>query len=391
MKFLKVLILTILLFFSLLKPVGAEQKVNLYFFWTPGCPHCAKEKIFLEKIAEKYPQVEIKSLDTSLPENIDLWRLAGERLNTNIGGTPFTVVGEHYFLGYLSDETTGKQIEEILKHALQDGSADILQGEVDLETYQPQSKTLAEKITLPLLGEVKIQSLSLPVLTIVLGLLDGFNPCAMWTLFFLISLLLGMKNRTRMWILGTVFIFVSGLVYFLFMAAWLNFFLLVGLIVWVRLIIGLVALAAGGYNLRDWWVNKNAGCKVTKGEKRKKIFEKIKSIAQAKNFFLALAGIVILAVVVNLVELVCSAGLPAIYTQVLSLSSLKTWQYYLYLTFYIFFFILDDLFVFFVAMVTLRAVGIESKYARFSRLIGGIIITILGFLLLFKPEWLMFG
>ena len=92
-----------------------------------------------------------------------------------------------------------------------------------------------------------------------------------------------------------------------------------------------------------------------------------------------------------MVELVCSAGLPAIYTQILSLSNLPTWQYYFYLGLYILIFMLDDLFVFFTAMFTLKAVGVESKYARYSHLIGGVLMLVIGLLLLFKPEWLMFG
>ncbi len=380
-----------LLFFVLVNPVRAQGKVNIYFFWSKSCPHCAREKVFLEKVVKKYPQVELKSLEISTSGNITLWQKAGEKLNTEIGPTPFTVIGEHYLVGYLNDETTGKQIETIIEHALQDGCPDILQEQVDSEACQPQSKNITETIKLPLLGEIKTRNVSLPALTLVMGLLDGFNPCAMWTLLFLISLLLGMKDRKRMWILGIAFIITSGLVYFLFMAAWLNFFLLIGFIFWVRIIIALVALGAGGYSLRDCWKNKSGGCEVVKDEKRKQVFEKIRNITQKKDFLLALGGIILLALAVNLVELVCSAGLPAIYTQVLSMSSLTPWQYYFYLLVYIFFFMLDDLFVFFTAMITLKAVGIESKYARFSRLFGGIIMIAIGILLLFKPEWLMFG
>ena len=102
-------------------------------------------------------------------------------------------------------------------------------------------------------------------------------------------------------------------------------------------------------------------------------------------------GIILLAFAVNLVELVCSAGLPAIYTQVLSLTPMPKWQYYLYLLFYILIFMLDDLIVFVIAMVGLKAVGIESKYARMSRLVGGIVILLIGLLMLIKPELLAFG
>jgi hypothetical protein len=126
-------------------------------------------------------------------------------------------------------------------------------------------------------------------------------------------------------------------------------------------------------------------------EKRQKIFEKIRAVIQKEQFLLALGGIILLAFAVNLVELICSAGLPAIYTQILSLSKLPTWQYYLYLILYILVFMLDDLIIFFTAMITLQAVGIQSKYTRFSHLVGGVLMFIIGILLIFKPEYLMFG
>lgn len=200
-----------------------------------------------------------------------------------------------------------------------------------------------------------------------------------------------MKNKKRMWTLGITFIVASAFVYFLFLSAWLNFFLILGFVFWIRIAVGLVALGAGFYSLRDYHINKDAACKVTQGEKRKKTFDKLKDIIQEKGFLLAFVGIILLAFAVNLVELVCSAGLPAIYTQILSLNALPAWQYYLYILIYIFFFMLDDLFVFAIAMITLQAVGIQTKYIRLSRLIGGILMLIIGILLLFKPGLLMFG
>lgn len=385
-----------LTFFCLARPVLAnDDPVNIYFFWSKGCPHCTKEKIFLENLQEKYERVEIKSFDiTANQKNIEIFQEVGKKLSATTAYVPFTVVGKHYFTGYLDDETTGRQIEEAVKCALENGCEDmvgnLLAPSASISTKE-DSRIIPKNLHLPVIGEVKIQNLSLPALTFVIALLDGFNPCAMWALLFLISLLLGMENRKRMWLLGTTFIIISGLVYFLFLSAWLNLFLFLGFVLWVRIIIGFVALGAGGYNLRDYWVNREGGCRTAKDEKRQKFFERIKKVVQEKQFVLALGGIILLAVAVNLIELVCSAGLPAIYTQILALTELPRWQYYLYLVFYVFIFMLDDLFVFFIAMTTLRAMGIESKYGRYSRLIGGLLMLIIGFLLLFKPEWLMFG
>jgi hypothetical protein len=201
----------------------------------------------------------------------------------------------------------------------------------------------------------------------------------MWVLLFLISLLLGMKDKKRRWILGITFIVASAFVYFLFMAAWLNLILFIGFIIWVRIAIGLVAIGGGGYNLREFFINKESGCKVTGDEKRRAIFEKLKNITQQKQFLLALSGIILLAFAVNLVELICSAGLPVIFTQILTLSNLPPWQYYAYMLLYIFIFMIDDLFVFFTAMITLEVTGISTKYTRASHLIGGVLMIIIGF------------
>lgn len=397
-------ILFALLFISLLIPAGnifAQEKtndINVYFFWGEGCPHCAKEKPFLEKLESKYPQVNIKSYETwGNRENQKLLVEFGKKLNANVSGVPFTVVGEKYFIGWYDEQSTGKAIEDIIvKCAEQNSCRDIgreisaLSNEEDCDCEDEKSP-LPQKINVPLLGKIETKNFSLPVLTIILGALDGFNPCAMWTLLFLISLLLGMKDKKRMWILGSVFIVASASVYFVFMAAWLNLILFIGLVIWVRILIGLIALLGGGYNLKEYFTNPESGCKVTGGEKRQKVFEKLKNITHEKSFYLAMGGIIILAFAVNLVELICSAGLPAVFTQILALSDLAKWQYYFYMLLYIFFFMLDDLFVFFAAMITLQMTGITTKYTRWSQLISGILMLIIGYLLIFKPEWLMFG
>lgn len=372
-------------------PVYAEpnEQVTVHLFWAEGCPHCAEEKEFLRQLKDKYPEVQLKYYDVSDSANAALLEETAEKLNARVPGVPFTVIGEHYVVGYHNDQTTGGKIEEHLQCAIKTGCRDVL-GE-QAQFVLPNSAVVPENLDLPILGRVRTRELSLPTLSIVLGTLDGFNPCAMWTLMFLISLLLGMKNKKRMWTLGIAFIVTSALVYFMIMAAWLNFFLLLGMVIWVRLVIGLVALIAGGYNLREFWINKDGTCKVTNSEKRKRVFERIKGITHRRSFLFALAGIILLAVAVNVVELVCSAGLPAVFTQVLALNNLVSWKYYLYIGLYIFFFMIDDLFVFFAAMITMHMTGLSSKYARYSNLIGGILMSVLGILLLFKPSWLMFG
>ncbi len=396
-----------------------DETIYINFFYSFSCPHCAEEAPFIEELAANYEQVELRAFEVSQNRsNAVLLGELGQKLEIPVGGVPFTAIGTETFIGYQDDQTTGREIKQIVDDCLaaydescQDQLGPLLVNGDDVEPAdQPQAEPtptedetttvsasekkqieLDKELKLPFVGQVKISDLSLPLLTFLIALLDGFNPCAMWVLVFLISLLLGMKDRRRMWLLGTVFIFTSAVVYFLFLSAWLNLFLFLGLVFWVRLIVALVALGAGVYCLHDFATNKDAACKVTQPKKRKRVFEKLKILVKKENLWLALAGIALLAVAVNMVELVCSAGLPAVFTQVLTLSDLPRWQYYAYLVFYVLIFMVDDLLVFVAAMVTLRLTGIENRYARYSRLIGGILMLAIGLLLIFKPEWLMFA
>lgn len=397
----------------MLTPVSVragDEKVTVYLFWSSTCPHCRDEKDFLAKLVEKYPQVQVKDFEVSgNADNSRLFKKVAQEFGNERGLVPFTVIGDQHVLGFYNEQTTGEVIETLVKNSLETPCPDVVASIISPEptiSLMPTPAACAndcgcgevdqdlgrvDKLTIPLLGEINIKGLSLPVLSVILGLIDGFNPCAMWALVFLISLLLGMEDGYRRWLLGAAFIVTSAFVYFLFMSAWLNLFLFLGYISWIRVIVGLAAFIIAGYCLNDFWKNRGGVCKVTGGERKTRITDLLREVIEGRNLGGALVGIVLLAFVVNLIELICSAGFPAVFTHILSLSNLNTWQYYSYLLAYVFFFMLDDLLIFFIAMTTLKAVGLDGKYARYSRLIGGILILIIGLLLLFKPEWLMFG
>ncbi|MDD4289808.1 MAG: hypothetical protein PHH83_00845 [Patescibacteria group bacterium] len=420
-------IIYLFLFVFILLPNFSDaqsNQINTYFFYGDGCPHCAEEKELLHYWSQtEYQNLKIYEYEIyNNRENILLLQKIAKEFNVQVDGVPFLVIGDEYFIGY-SDTITRNNIKKKLDKCLINKCNDLIAPIIgfndpnDINTIKNPVEVIESEfinqenekeknntediivdeiqdkkiIKLSVLGEVDVVNFSLPLITIVMGVLDGFNPCAMWILLFLISLLLGMKDRKRMWILGIMFIVTSSFVYFLFMSAWLNLILFLGFVAWFRILIGLFALFGGFYSIKEFLLNKDSGCKVTGEEKRQRIFERMKSIIKQNSLFLSLIGIIALAFVVNLVELICSAGLPAIYTQVLALNSMSGFKYYLYILLYVFFFMLDDLFVFFVAMITLKMTGVTTKYTRASRLIGGIIMLLIGLMLIFKPQLLMFG
>jgi len=394
------LVICVLFFSAVFNIASAEQNYQrVYFFYGEYCPHCHDEIQFLEKLRVEMPSLEVAGFEiTKNKENQELLKAVTKELEIVSGGVPLTIVGEKVIYGFGSENTTGNEIRQALEFGGKDKVLPIVLKFIpDFEKQikkaqkkpQPEKTPDSQFVKVAFLGEIDIAHFSLPALTVILGFVDGFNPCAMWVLIFLITLLLGVKSYKRRWLLGVAFIFVSGLVYFLFMAAWLNFFLFIGFHLWLRIIIGALAIGMGAYQIRDFYKTRDGGCHVTDDKQRSRIIAFTKTVVQKKSFWLAFGGIIVLAAGVNLIELFCSLGLPAIYTNILSLSALATWKYYAYLAVYILFYMLDDLLIFAIAMITLRVTGVENKYKRAISLIGGLIILIIGILLLLRPEWVM--
>ena len=360
------------------KVVGAkveENKVNLYLFHRNGCPHCEAELKFLEEIKGKYKNLNIYTYEvTTSKKNAEYYQDIKKVLNENSNGVPFTVIGNKSFLGY--NELIGNRIEKTIQEYLDVNE----QTEKDKNTFK-----------LPLIGEVNAKEVSIPFVAMVLGLVDGFNPCAMWILLFLINMFFGMKNKKKMFILGYTFLFTSGLVYFLSMLG-ISVVLNIAAVKWIQRIIALVALVAGVLNIRTYIKTRNDdGCHVVDEKKRKKIFRKVQGIVKEDKLILALFGVIALAVSVNLVELACSLGFPAIFSEILALNKITGVTRTIYLLLYVLFYMLDDLVVFTIAVCTLSISARSTKYTKYVNLIAGIIMILIGILLIFKPEWVMFN
>lgn len=392
MKKYSILLITLICIFGGIFGVEAKN-VDVYLFHSDSCPHCAKEREYLEKI-KKSEGLNIHYYEVS--ESADITDKVRKRLGIDNGYVPLTIVGSDYIIGY--SDNTKKEINELIDSYRNTDYCSVVKtilndGDVDecIEQNKGIYLTSDEKIV-PILGKINMKTVSLPLLSIVIGFVDGFNPCAMWVLIFLISMLFNMQNRKKMWILGLTFIFFSALVYLFFMMAWLNFATTM-LSTWFKYIISIVALIGSFINIRSYLKErkKDAGCQVTSSKKRKKIMGKIQKIVSAQSFVLALLGIMALAFSINLIELACSAGLPVLFTQILAINHLSGFEYGLYIFLYLLFFIIDDLVIFIIAMVTLKITGISNKYTKYSHLIGGIIMLIIGLLMAFKTDWLMFN
>lgn len=378
----------------------AKEDITLYFFHGDGCPHCAEESVFLEKLQNDYPDLKIEKYEVWYDEdNSALLQKVQQELHIERMGVPTTIIGDVYMVGY--SEETANVIKRAIDFFYENEYKDVV-SQIKDDTYVDDGseseflKREAETdkdmtVKVPFYKKINLKKVSLTTAAVVIGLIDGFNPCAMWVLLFLISVLIGMKDKKRMWILGLAFLLTSALVYALIMLSWIQIVVKMTTVISIRRIIAIAALIGGFFQLRSFIKNKDtSGCEIVDDSKRKTIFKKIRKFTSEKSFLLALIGVMGLAVSVNLVELACSAGLPLVFTELLALNDVSSMAKFWYVLLYIFFFLIDDLIVFIIAMFTMKITGITTKYNQYSHLLGGVIMLLIGVLLLLKPEWLMF-
>ena len=368
---ISLIVLGIVIAFTSQGTSSPDEGFEVHFFHVPSCSHCEKQEPFNDKLANTYPSIRIIEHDATTPAGSALLSEKLEELGVEDGPDfPITIFGNQVFGGWESEETTGRAIEEALQQCLAGNCP------------PPVGEEPGDGIVLPIIGEIVPADYSLPALAVILGLVDGFNPCAMWVLVYLISLIATLRDRKRIWLIVGSFVLASGVLYFLFMTAWLNAFLFIGYVKPVTTVIGLVALGGGILQIRGFIETKGAiVCEVTDEESRKKTMTRIQKIVSSPLTLGTIAGIMALAFLVNSIEFVCSAAIPAIFTHVLSLASLTTFQYYGYILLYVVVFMLDDLIIFGSAAIAMTS-SLGDRYAKYFRPVGAAILIILGVLLL---------
>ena len=345
---------------------GGSQGAPLQVFFHPECPHCHDAIEFLE--SQQTVRYQLHDVSTARGERLLLDFAKEHGIAEDQLGVPLFVCGSNYLIGYESAETTGRAL-------------------LSCRAGHPSAEGLEAdpaRVHIPLLGEIDPSRYSLLALTALMGLSDGFNPCAMWVLLYLISLIAGLQDRRKIWWLVGTFVLSSGLLYFLFMTAWLNTFLFIGYTRVLTQLIALVAIGFGADHLYQLAISRGViVCEVGDAAQRQRTLERARALVAAPVGLASLLMIVGLALTVNAIEFVCSAALPAIYTHILSLLDLPALQHYGYIGLYVAFFMLDDFIIFGLAAFAVQKV-IDTRYAAFSRAIGGVMLLGLGIWMLLR-------
>lgn len=353
--------------------------VTLYFFWGEGCPHCERAKPFLEELEHKYPALRIESCEVlKHRENIPRLMEMAKACNQEATGVPTFIIGNRMLSGF--SQETAAELEQLVKSALDEVAAK--------HPEQSTPPAAAGSVTIPFIGSVDTSSVSLPVFTVIIAGLDSFNPCAFFVLFFLLSLLIHAHSRPRMLLIGGVFILFSGVVYFVFMAAWLNLFLITGTLPAVTIAAGIIALVVAAINIKDYFFfEQGISLSIPEGQKPK-LLVRMRNLLKAGSLLSMVTGTAVLALVANSYELLCTAGFPMVYTRTLTLQHLSTVQYYSYLAFYNVVYIIPLAVIVVIFTVTLGSRKLTERHGRVLKLVSGLMMLGLGLVLLIKPELL---
>lgn len=405
------------LFVSAGSAFAASEQPVIYMFSQETCQHCQDQLAFLER---ELPEIKVVELEIrSDPENYALFSKVAERFEL-VKGTPITIIGKTVIAGFrdgsriknaLSESKTFLTPEEALTdpcaHAYGGKPVDVAactenitatggdpggaaiceDGTVCSPTSQPGIGQILEGI--PLVGRFLKSDYSLPAIAGILGVIDGFNPCAMWVLVIFLITLVQIGDRIKMLLVAGTFLVAEAIMYTLILTVWLKTFDFVGYSGIVTTIVGLVGIGAGLFFLWEG-IFTDGTCKVTNVQQKRKVSQKIQHIASNPLSWGLFLAILALAFSVNIIEFACSVGIPQSFTLILSQSALSGLETAGLIALYIMGYMVDDLIVFGIALYSIEKIGITHKFSKATNILGGFLMLLLGALMLFAPQALIF-
>ncbi len=404
-----------------LTPDG-DARIHLYFFWSKTCPHCQEAHPFIMDLPNQFPWLDLHEYELSeSQENGQRYAEMAAMTGAEAMYVPAFFFCGNMTSGYGSHETTGATLVEGLdschEFVLENfagapvgpaqpavpaaAHADpVVPAVVEREPAVaavaatapelPAVESLAAvpSLALPIVGEIGAESMSLPALTMVVAGLDAFNPCAFFVLMFLLSLMVHARSRKRMLLIGVTFIFFSGLIYFVFMAAWLNVFLWVGELQLITLAAGVIAVVIALINIKDYfWFKQGVSLSIPERAKPG-LYQRSRNLVRATSLPAMLAGTVVLALAANSYELLCTSGFPMVYTRMLTLHDLPTSTFYTYLAAYNIVYVLPLLLIVLLFTVRFGAHKLTEEQGRVLKLLSGLMMLFLGLILIFAPAML---
>jgi cytochrome c biogenesis protein CcdA len=349
------------------------QSDVLILFHGEGCPHCAAEREFLVGLAERHPDLEIRQYEVWRDEaNRELLTRYANELAFDPRGVPVTIVGEQVWVGF--SEVVAQEIE----------TAVTVQAPGDQTSDEPGAA-----VDVPLIGVVSLESSSLLVSTLAIAFVDGINPCSLWVLSVLLAIVLHSGSRGRVALVGSVFLVVTAGMYGLYIVGFYSALDYASEVEWIALLVASVAFIFGGLQLKDGVFPGKGPSLSISAERRPELYRRMRSLATADHGLATVIGAtIVLAVGVSLLETPCTAGLPLLWTNLLSQQDVSSGAAVALFALYMIVFLLDELMIFAVAVFTLRATRIQEQHGQLLKIIAGSVLVTLAATMLIAPQTL---
>jgi hypothetical protein len=363
-----------------------QPRVHLYLFWSQTCPHCLQARPQVQALVADQPWVELHDLALEQSGNVERYVAMARALGEQAQAVPALLYCGRMEVGWDSRPAHAERLLQSLRACrdrAQASAALALPAATGARAELAAART--PTLDLPLIGHIEPGRLSLPLLTVLIAGMDAFNPCAFFVLLFLLSLLVHQRSRKRMLAIGLVFVAISGLMYFAFMAAWLGVFLIVGSLPWITAAAGLIALMIGILNIKDFLAFGRGVSLSIPEAGRSDLFQRVRAVLNADGLSATLAATVVLAVAANFYELLCTAGFPMVYTRLLSLQVQDALVQHAWLALYNLIYVLPLLAIVLLFVRTMGARKLSAREGRLLKLLSGLMMLGLGGLLVLAP------
>lgn len=352
-------------------PAPSEQTVELVLFSGEGCPHCAAARAFYAELVERYPQLVVTEYEVwHSAENRARFEATAEEMGFTAQSVPTTIIGDRYWVGF--DTARGQEIEAVVLAELSGG---------------PEPPSTGGVVDVPLVGEVDVASQGLLLSTVVIGFVDGVNPCSLWVLSMLLALVLHSGSRSRVFVVGSVFLLVTASLYGVYMLGLFSVLSYAGYVSWITAGVAVLAGVLGVLQVKDYvWFHEGPTLGIA-DERKPGLFKRMRGLAAADRampaVLLATAG---LAVGVSLLETPCTLGLPLLWTNLLAERGVGGAEAAVLFAVYMLVFLIDELIVFGLAVTTMRAAKLQERHGRELKLVSGVVMLALAGALLIAPD-----
>jgi hypothetical protein len=288
---------------------------------------------------------------------------------------PTTIIGDQVWVGF-SDQTASEIETAVELGEAGNGAGGATTG----------GATSDARIDVPVVGEVGLADKSLVVSTLVIGFVDGVNPCSLWVISVLLAIVVRTGSRGRVVAVGSTFLVVTAGMYAVYMAGIYSAMTVMAHLGVIQAIVAGVALVFGAVSVKDYFAFKRGPSFTIKDSAKPGIYRRMRAASGHQNLAAALGATVVLAVGVSLLETPCTAGFPVLWTGMLADAGVGGAEAAGLFGLYMTPFLLDELAVFALAIFTMRATKMQEKHGQLLKLVAGTTMLALGVVMLVRPE-----